>query len=74
MVEQLNNCVKQIILDTDTSSVISDETAEGVNASLCKLDTVINQLKLTGQHGDDGGGVTGRSPMEAFSDKYRIKN
>ena len=61
--------MKRIILDNDASEVTSDETDDGINVSLCKLDTRAKN-KLTGQHGDAGGGCSENSLMEGL----RIRN
>ena len=66
------NGVKRITLDTDASGGTSDDTGDGIDTSLSKLDTQTNRIKLTGQHGDAGGGGTGASLMEALQIRDRI--
>ena len=46
------NCVKTITLDTDASGGTSDDTADGINVLLLKLDTDTKIILLHGQHGD----------------------
>ena len=50
----------------------SDDTCDGIDTSLSKLDTQTKRIKLTGQHDDAGGGGTGASLMTALQIRDRI--
>ena len=66
------NCVKRITLDTDASGGTSDDTADGINVSLLKLETDTKIVLLNGQHGNAGGGETGDFLMEGLQTRNRI--
>ena len=53
-----DNCVKRITIDTDAAGETSDDTADGINVLLLKLDTDTHIILLNGQHSDAGGGGT----------------
>ena len=64
--------VKRVTLVTNDSGGTSDETADGIDVFLRKLDIKTHRFMLTGQHGDAGSGGTGNSLMKGLPNRNRI--
>ena len=65
-----DNCEKIIRLDIDASGGTSDDTVDGIDVSLSKLDTYTKRIPLTGQCDDAGGRGIGNSLMEGLRTRY----
>ena len=67
-----DGCVKRITLNTDASGGTIEDTADDIDVSIMKIDTITKRIRLTRQHGDTGGGGTGDSIINGLQIRDRI--
>ena len=72
MWSKIDNEVKRITLDIYASGSTGNDTAEGINVPMMKLDTLSKFFRITGQHSDAGGGGTRTSLVKCLQTCDRI--